>query len=97
MACLLAVSCELATPPPPPSGLRPVARLQLPSTLSAGTLLLRYPSARDTTPRSHPSVTLCRRIALPRWPMSTPWVRFVMFCLVHLVLVRCGFPYFLIV
>ena len=33
-----------------------------------------FPSARDTTPRSHPSVTLCRRIALPRWPMSTPWV-----------------------
>jgi len=26
------------------------------------------------SPRLHPSVTLSRRIALPRWRMSTPWV-----------------------
>ena len=50
---------------------RPIARLQLQSIPSAGTLL---PSPPYRLPRSRPSVTLSRRIALPRWRMSTPWV-----------------------
>ena len=34
-----------------------------------------YSAARPRLSLSHPLVTLCRRIALPRWPMSTPWDR----------------------
>ena len=38
------------------------------------TTALSHPPTRDCHGGS-PSVTLCRRIALPRWPMSTPWDR----------------------
>jgi len=57
----------------PPSRSRLVARLQLQSNHSAGTLLL-LSSHLVISPRSGPSVMLSHRIALPRWRMLMTWV-----------------------
>ena len=62
-----------STPPSPPPGFVPLLGYSYnPLLFGWHPYYPRRPSR--FTLRSHPSVTLCRRIALPRWPMSTPLV-----------------------
>ena len=63
-----------STPPHTPPGFVPLLGYNYNPFIRLADYCPQSPS-RPRLPRLHPSVMLCPGIALPRWPMSTPWHR----------------------